>query len=194
LSFRLLSWITSEGLRPHRKISRARSWTQSYFSSHHNPPYSWSMYAINLKRKYSDSSHPLYDHLAKALSHPSTRSKLKLEFPLTSATRKSLLPYLTPILLDRHSLVPDVRKCTLSHCYNCILLFTVRYLMPFLRRITRSPMKIILVDSWIQISSYVVNRSSTTEPLKLLKWNNDIMISKQHKRNGLVWWIRKRIL
>ncbi len=51
----------------------------------------------------ADNQHPLYDELSKTRSHTSTRSRFKLLSSKTAAYRRSVLPALSRLLVDRNA-------------------------------------------------------------------------------------------
>ncbi len=55
------------------------------------------------ERILGDHHHPLHDELSKARSYTSTRSRFKLLPSKTAACRKSVLPALTRLLVDRNA-------------------------------------------------------------------------------------------
>ncbi len=54
-------------------------------------------------RTLSEYQRPLYEELPKARSHTPTRSRFKLLPPKTAASRKSVLPALSRLLVNRNT-------------------------------------------------------------------------------------------
>ncbi|WP_353805822.1 hypothetical protein [Acinetobacter baumannii] len=59
----------------------------------------------------NNPTHPLHPSLSKAISTSNTRAGYKLMFARTETFRKSIIPYLARLLVDRSSVVQHLTEC-----------------------------------------------------------------------------------